>query len=463
MFPLLARTAFRIQEHMLGRRTFAILDEMEQSQYWPRERIEQLQLRRLQDLVAVAYAHTPFWRSVMDQARIQPSDIRSLSDVQRFPLLDKETVRARREDMVWREGRRRLMLARTSGSTNEALQFYTDSPREAHINAARIRGHRWIGINKGDREMYFWGSPVELGKQHWVKSVRDRLVNDGLTNGFAVSPELVQQYFAKWLRWRPECIFGYANSVILMALMARAQGLDLTELKRRGLRAICVTSEMLTDTDRCRVRDAFGVPVYDSYGIREGGLIGHECSHFTMHTTDEQILLETLDPKTLEPTEGEGELVLTNLVSTVMPMIRYRTGDLVMLARTPCPCGRTLNRVSLTGGRLGNAVVTSDGSWIPGTFFLYLCRPMRGIVKFQAVQERLGEIRLLLVIDDEFPSDGKDQLMHLMRPRLSQNDVFVVQIVADIPPAPSGKHHLVVSRVAEQMLHEARDANPKSP
>ncbi len=68
MLPLLARTAFRIQERMLGRSTFAILNELEQSQYWPRERLERLQLQRLQDIVAQAYAHTPYWRSLIDAA-----------------------------------------------------------------------------------------------------------------------------------------------------------------------------------------------------------------------------------------------------------------------------------------------------------------------------------------------------------------------------------------------------------
>ena len=83
--------------------------------------------------------------------------------------------------MVWRDEGPRLQLVRTSGSTNEALQFYTNSNREAQINAARMRGHRWVGMERGEREMYFWGSPIELSKQDRIKRIRDWLVNDGLT------------------------------------------------------------------------------------------------------------------------------------------------------------------------------------------------------------------------------------------------------------------------------------------
>ena len=153
MLPVVARTFARIQERLLGRRTFAILKELEASQWWPRERIAALQVERMRNLAAAAYEHTPYWRSVMNEHQIRPADIRSLEDLRRFPLLEKATLRERREEMVWREEGPRVKLVRTSGSTNEALQFYTSSNREAAINAARIRGNRWIGINKGDKEV----------------------------------------------------------------------------------------------------------------------------------------------------------------------------------------------------------------------------------------------------------------------------------------------------------------------
>lgn len=452
MLPSMARACFDLQERILGRKTFAILKELNQSQWWPRERLEDLQLRRLQDVVAKAYRQTPYWRSVMDDAGFSPKDVRCLSDLQRFPLLEKETIRARREEMVWREAGRRMQLVRTSGSTNEALQFYTNSHREAHINAARIRGHEWVGIRKGEREMYFWGSPVELSKQDRIKRIRDWLVNDGLTNGFQLKPELVPRYVEHWKRWRPKCIFGYPCSFVLMVTMARSAGIDLGKLKGRGLQTIVTTSEMLTDVDRRTIAEAFGVPVYDSYGLREVGLVAHECEHQTMHCTDEQVILETVDPHTLEPTNGEGELVLTNLVSPVMPIIRYRTGDVVTLGDAPCPCGRSLSHVKISGGRVADFVVTNDGVWIPGYAFIYICRAVEGIVKFQVCQEQRGRIRVLLATDDNFPPDGSQQVRQSVRRRLDSNDEILVEIVDDIQPAPSGKYRPVIGGLAEELL-----------
>jgi phenylacetate-CoA ligase len=427
------------------------------SEYWSREKLDQLRLERLRNIVRVAYQHTGYWRTLMDEHNISPDAIRSLGDLRRFPLLEKNTLRHRREDMVWREEGKRLQLIRTSGSTNEALQFYTSSTRESHINAARMRGHEWIGVRRGEKEMYFWGSPVELSKQDRIKHFRDWLINDGLTNGFEITPERVARYFEYWKEWRAKCIFGYPSSFVLMVRMAEEQGIHLDELKEKyGLKVISTTSEMLTDVDRKIIMDAFGVNVYDSYGLREAGLIGHECEHFTMHCMDEQVILETINPETLEPTDGPGELVVTNIMGPAMPIIRYRTGDMVELSQESCPCGRTLSSIKISGGRIADFIITDQGKWVVGYSFIYICRSVKGITKFQVRQDRRGEIRILLVTDNNFPSDGIDQVVKAARARLASTDHILVEQVDDIKPAPSGKYRPVVSKVTEEILAKGR-------
>jgi phenylacetate-CoA ligase len=451
MSPLIARTLFRLQERMLGRRSFAVLDELERSQWWPRAKLDELREQRLRALVQAAWERSPYWRKTMREHEIAPESIRSVSDLRRFPLLEKETIRARREEMVWHDEGPRLQLVRTSGSTNEALQFCTNSNREAEINAARMRGHRWVGMERGEKEMYFWGSPVELNAQNRVKRIRDWLVNDGLTNGFALKPELVPKYVDYWKRWRPKCIFGYPCTLALMVPMAAAQGIGLGALRGHGLKMIITTSEILTAVDRRTIAAAFGVPVYDSYGLREAGLVGHECDRFTMHCMDEQLILETIDPDTLQQTDGKGELVVTNIVSRVMPMIRYRTGDIVTLSNAPCSCGRSLSSVSISGGRVADFVVTDNDVWIPGYAFIYICRSIKGIVNFQLVQERKGELRVLLATDRQFPFDGIKQVHQAVQKRLNSSDKIHVELVDEIRPAPSGKFRPVIGKLAAEL------------
>lgn len=456
MLPIIARNIFRLQEKTLGRDSFRILRDLKKTEFLPREERQQLQLSRLQQLLRNAYTHTPYWRRIMDGLAIGPNDVGELKDLRRFPLLIKDTLRNRREEMVWRDEGPRVMLVRTSGSTNEALEFYTSSTREAHINAARMRGHEWVGVRRGEKELYYWGSPVELSKQDKFKRFRDWLINDGLTNGFEVTPQRLKGYYDQWLRWRPKCIFGYPSTFALTVIMAESLGLDLRELKRRGLTAILTTSEMLSDVDRKLIAVGFGVPVFDSYGLREAGLIGHECEQGTMHCMDEQLILETVDPDTLEPVEGEGELVVTNIVGHAFPIIRYRTGDIVTLSHEQCECGRTLSRVKISGGRAVEFVVTKAGKWVAGYSFIYIARSVKGIVKFQVVQEKLGQIQIRLVVDARFPKDGIEQIRQKASQRLGGDDLIEVEIVDDIKPASSGKYRPVISKVAEE-LYRRRD------
>jgi phenylacetate-CoA ligase len=455
MLPIIARQLFKIHERILGRSSFEILAQLLESEYWDRERLEQLQLQRFQHIVHTAYEHAPFWRELMDRQGLQPQTIQSLDDLQRFPLLDKEVIRAQRERMVWKEEGKRVQMVRTSGSTNEALEFYTSSTREAHINAARMRGHEWVGMRRGEKELYYWGSPVELSKQDRIKHIRDWFINDGLTNGFEVTPERMKSYVAQWLKWGPKCIFGYPSTFVLTVTMAESLGIDLRELKSRGLAMIITTSELLSDPDRYLIEQGFGVPVYDSYGLREAGLIGHECAHGTMHCMDEQLILETIDPETLQPTDSEGELVVTNIVGTAFPVIRYRTGDIVTLSHQLCACGRTLSSVSISGGRAVEFIVTKDGKWVVGYSFIYIARAVKGIVKFQIIQEEIGAIIIRLVVNEQFPPDGVEQVKVKAAQRLGSDDRIEVELVDEIKTAPSGKYRPVISKVAEE-LYEKR-------
>ncbi|ACN15104.1 putative coenzyme F390 synthetase FtsA [Desulforapulum autotrophicum HRM2] len=452
MIPIIARNIFRLQELLLGRPSFKILSELNKTQWWSQDQLETLRVERLKNLIAIAYEHTPYWKQLMDSSQIHPGDIRSLGDLKHFPLLEKDTLRERREDMVWRGEGKRLQLVRTSGSTNEALEFYTSSSREAHINAARMRGHEWVGIRRGEKEMYYWGSPVELSKQDKLKHFRDWLVNDGLSNGFEVTRDRVRQYVEHWLAWKPKCIFGYPSTFVLTVAMCKEMGLDLKKLKDAGLHVIVTTSEMLSDVDREIISQGFGVKVYDSFGLREGGLIGHECEHQTMHCMDEQVILETINPETLEPTKGEGELVVTNIVGAAFPIIRYRTGDIVTLSNEKCACGRSLSSIKISGGRAVEFIVTNQGKWVVGYSFIYIARSVKGIVKFQVIQEKMGEICVHLAVDNNFPENGMDQVKVQVQKRLNSDDKIIVEIVDDIKPAPSGKYRPVISKVAEELF-----------
>src|SRR3989475_5903980 len=107
---------------------------------------------------------------------------------------------------------------------------------------------------------------------------------------------------------------------------------------------------------RRRIQESFGAKTFDHAGMTEVGAYGFECeAQSGLHINEDEFIAEIIDPETLAPAgEGnKGELVLTNLGRVGMPLIRYRTGDLAVIAREQCTCGRRWAR--LIGGVLGRA------------------------------------------------------------------------------------------------------------
>jgi len=140
-----------------------------------------------------------------------------------------------------------------------------------------------------------------------------------------------------------------------LADAAREQGIDMS---RSAIRTTIHAGEpgaSITET-RKRIQESFGARTFDHVGMTEMGAYGFECEEQSgLHINEDEFIAEMIDPAThAEIEDGQkGELVLTNLGRVGMPLIRYRTGDLGVILREPCPCGRRGAR--LVGGVLGRA------------------------------------------------------------------------------------------------------------
>ncbi len=121
---------------------------------------------------------------------------------------------------------------------------------------------------------------------------------------------------------------------------------------------------------RREINEKLGIIATDNYGLSEvmGPGVAGECQQCNgLHINEDHFLVEVLDPATLEPVpEGEvGELVITTLTKEAFPMIRYRTRDLTRILPEPCPCGRTLRRMSRIMGRTDDMLIIKGVNVFP--------------------------------------------------------------------------------------------------
>ena len=437
---------FPLQEKLKKHDTVRVHRDMEDSQWWPRQRILELQLKRLQALLQDVAVHVPYYRELFARSGFDPAAVRSVADLQALPFLTKAEIRAH-SDALRADNAVGLARFNTGGSSGEPLIFFIGTERVTHDVAAKWRATRWWDVDIGDREIVVWGSPIELGTQDRVRLVRDALMRTELLPAFEMSDAKVDGFIARIRERRPKMLFGYPSAISHIALRAEQRGVRLDDL---GVKVVFCTSERLYDHQRETISRLFGCPVANGYGGRDAGFIAHECASGNMHITAEDIVVEIIDEagRVLPPGES-GEIVVTHLATRDYPFIRYRTGDIGTLGDEACPCGRGLPILKDIQGRSTDFVVAEDGTVLHGLSLIYILRDIPAVRAFKIVQETRSHTRALIVPEAGASIAGLDTtVIEGFRRRLGAGVEVSVEFVESIPAEKSGKFRYVVSHVA---------------
>ncbi len=439
------RLVYPLQERAVGRPTFPYLAEIEASQWLSRADLEQLQLRKLRELLAVAHAHCPWHRERMQAAGLEPEGLRDFADFRRLPTMDKSLAAANRERLVWRDVPGGVFRYNTGGSSGQPLVFYFGRDRQASDAAGRIRARRWWNVEVGEPEAYIWGAPVELNKTDWVKTIRDRLLNQLVLNAFAMSKERMDHYLDALESFQPRCIYGYSSSVALLAAHARQLG---RHLRLPRLRVVCTTGEPLYQHQRALLCEVFGVPVANEFGSRDVGFTAHETPAGQMLLMSESIVLEVLDAQGNPVRPGEtGEAVMTGLCSSAQPFLRYRTGDMVRMSCDGDKGGRGLHVIAEVIGRQTDFLVCADGTIMHALAGIYVLRAIEGVGEFKLVQHDRLDVEVMVVPNEYWRAEMALAIESGLRERMGESVRVRVLLVEAIPPEASGKHRYVISHV----------------
>ena len=441
---LVANILFPLQEKLKKHDTVAIRQAMDDSQWWPVEKLEALRLERLRALLTKAGQHVPYYRDCFKNMGFDPQKIESLADLQKLPFLTKAVIRAEGERMK-ADNAQGLARFNTGGSSGEPLIFFIGTERVSHDVAAKWRATRWWDVDIGDPEIVVWGSPIELGTQDKVRAIRDKLMRTELMPAFQMNETNLDQFVARICERRPKMLFGYPSAISHIATHAQKRGVPLNNL---GVKVVFCTSERLYDHQRAAISSAFGCPVANGYGGRDAGFIAHECPAGNMHITAEDIIVEIIDENgNIQPAGVAGEIVTTHLATADYPFIRYRTGDIGTLSNEKCACGRGLPLLKEIQGRSTDFVVASDGTVMHGLALIYILRDIPVVSAFKIIQESLSLTRVQVVAGPGFNIADEKTIRAGLQSRLGNDVEIDIQLLAEIPPEKSGKHRYVVSHV----------------
>lgn len=442
---LVASLLFPLHETLKGHSTVNRLRELEATQWWSPERLGEHRIVRLREFLEEIARNVPYFREAFARLGLQPRAVSNMGDLAAYPLLNKPLIRANTETLR-SERAGTLKRYNTGGSSGEPLVFYMGKDRISHDVAAKWRATRWWNVDIGDREIVVWGSPLELGLQDGLRSLRDVVFRSELLPAFEMSEANLNGFVDRIRARRPAMLFGYPSSLYLIAAHARKCERRLDDL---GIRVAFVTSERLYEHQRTVIEEVFGCPTANGYGGRDAGFIAHQCPLGGMHISAEDIIVEIIgvDGKPVAP-GCSGEIVVTHLATQDFPFLRYRTGDVGALDAASCRCGRGLPLLKELQGRSTDFVVAADGQIMHGLALIYTLRDLPGIAQFKITQESRTYTRVQIVAAPDYHAAVDEQIRTGLRSRLGACVQIDVQRESEIAPDRSGKYRYVVSHLA---------------
>lgn len=313
--------------------------------------LRDLQHQRLAALLTRVLETVPALRDTGVRHRPDDSAFDTLS---RLPVLTKDDIRAAPMARCARDlDPADCSYAITSGTTGVPLKMIHNSEHTVHINALAWRRALEYGLHL-DRKVL---RPFKSEADEWLEYTTP---SSGLVR-FAefghVPAERADAIAQRCQAFRPDVVFTHPSRMLALR--------DLLAGRARIAPAVVLTfGEQLTEPVRAAIHASFDAPVYDSYGTNEVSTIAAQCpEHGSYHIESERVWVEILDDAGNPLPDGvEGEVVVTNLLNTAMPIVRYRTGDVGVLRDQRCPCGRPHKTMRLISGRWPGAIEFPDGS-----------------------------------------------------------------------------------------------------
>ena len=435
-----------------GTRTMRCLQELESSQWWPRDKILELQNQRLRRLLEHAYLTVPYYRRIFGERDIKPSDIGCSEDLAKLPVLTKRLIRNNFNDMVSPGFPRRQIITRsTGGSTGEPLVFYMSKDDRINWNfAASFRGYAWAGYEMGDKCLGVGQvTPYDSIWDRISGSVRYFFERTVWLDASMISTETMPGFARKMYNFQPKFMRGYPSAIYLLARFIEKAG----QYKIKP-RAIFTGAEVLYDYQRELFSKVFECETYSHYSAFELHPIAVECpTHSGYHITAENVIIEIVnDEGETVPAGGEGRILITNLHNYAMPFIRYDIGDVGALSGQDCACGRGLPLLATLSGRSDDMIITRSGKRIPGTVVPRKFLAFFGVEQCQIVQESYEELTVKLVANRQSSQEQIDKITCEILSQYKQifgEDMDInIEFVDRIPLTRRGKQRVVISKVS---------------
>lgn len=358
--------------------------------------LRELEWERQKAIVEFAYEHSAFYKSLYDHFGFHPSMLKDKNDWQLVPIVEKEEVRKNRDSIVCDNAIPSMMAeATTGGSTGIPLKVFRD--KRFHHEILGWRSLRWWGVSPGD----------SIGILHrrvpttFIAQLRNRVLwwptYRAYLDASSINEKRLATFIDQIVHNKVKYLQGYVG-----ALERVADYIIEHEILVTSLRLVWSTSAPLHDIVRKKMELAFNCKVMNQYGCNEIFYIATQCplcNHLHVHSDCAHI--DVINDEGNLITDKDGNILVTDLLNKVFPLIKYRLGDRGRLLSTPCSCGLPMPLMAEVQGRVSNTIVTPSGIHVDGVYLSSLFDGLYDIVsQFQIRQFKDYRVVIFVCLQD---------------------------------------------------------------
>ncbi|MDA9827705.1 hypothetical protein N9C11_05645 [Flavobacteriaceae bacterium] len=328
------------------------------TQFWRKNKIEKYQIRRLQKQLVQA-SKTKYYNKLFKELNFNPrTDFKSLNDLEKIPVTEKIKVKENTHLFVNHKYKNISLPFYTSGSTGSPMKALIHPLHWVIEQAVIFRHWSWGGYSFRDSTAMLRSYSPKEGEPLTKYS---KSLNTTYFSPFHLTDENMMMYYNLMIDLNTKVLRGYPSSVKIFALFLKKNSLKINSIKQ-----ILVASEVLTENDRNIIESVFDCKISNHYGLAEQIVMFGDCEkHTHMHNYFEYGYVELLD--TDRP--NIKKIIGTNLHNKTMPIIRYDTGDLAIVADSNCKCSRNGVTIKNIVGRHDQLIRTPNGYDIPSVNF----------------------------------------------------------------------------------------------
>ncbi len=402
-------------------------------EYLDPEDLQKLQLNRLREVSQHVYNNVSYYRQAFDNLGIQPSAIKSLDELQHFPLTDKETLRTHYPFGMFSVPMSLVKeIHGSSGTTGKpTVVAYTENDLKiwSEVMARSIActggDYRDIVQNAYGYGLFTGGLGVHYGALELGAAVVPMS-----SGGSKRQLQLMEDFKTTILTCTP----SYS---IYLAEFAETMNIDP---KKTSLRIGILGAEPWSDSMRREIESIWNIKAYDIYGLSEiiGPGVAIECEgQDGLHIWADHFYPEVIDPKTGKavPEGQDGMLVITTLTKEATPFLRYATKDIVSITYEKCPaCGRTMPRISRIKGRTDDMLIIRGINVFPSQIESVLLEIEETEPHYQLVVTREGaldDLEVQVEVNEKFFSDEIRTLENLEK-RIKKEIESVLSIAVKV-------------------------------